>query len=68
MPVKTKSSELIQRFARSEELSIGDMSLDIGEEILDIDDANLEVFFLTPIILYIIKEIISKTLYDEKNK
>ena len=33
-----------------------------------IDDANLEVFFLTPIILYIIKEIISKTLYDEKNK
>lgn len=68
MPVKTKSSELIQRFARSEELSIGDISLDIGEEILDIDDANLEVFFLTPIILYIIKEIISKTLYDEKNK
>ena len=67
-PTNTKTAELIQRYARNEELSIKDISLDIIDEIMDLDDANLEVFFFTPIILYIIKEIISKELRDEKNK
>jgi hypothetical protein len=64
-PTKTKSSDLIQRFARKEELTIDDIDLGICDEIMDLDDANLEVFFFTPIILYIIKSIVTENLHRE---
>ena len=61
-PTKTVTADLIQRYARSEDLTINDISLDIVDEIMNLDDANLEVFFCTPIVLYIIKEIIHNTI------
>lgn len=61
-PTDSKSADLIQRYLRSEDLTINDISLDICDEIMNLDDANLEVFFFTPIILYIIKDIVHKTL------
>ena len=68
IPTTTKSAELLQRYARDEELTIDDISLEIADELMELDDANLEVFFFTPIILYIIKEIVSHDIHDESNK
>ena len=43
--------------------------LTIKEDLLDelraLDDANLEIFFYTPIILYIIKEMITEYMKKE---
>jgi hypothetical protein len=64
-PTTNKSMELIQRYARKEELTIDDIDLGIYDEIMDLDDANLQVFFFVPIILYIIKEIVSENLHRE---
>ena len=61
-PTKTVTADLIQRYARGEDLTINDISLDIADAIMNLDDANLEVFFCTPIVLYIIKEIIHNTI------
>lgn len=61
-PTDSKCAALIQSYVRREELSINDISLDICDEIMNLDDANLEVFFFTPIILYIIKDIVHKTI------
>jgi hypothetical protein len=64
-PVDNKTFDLIQRYARKEELTIDDIDLGICDEIMDLDDANLQVFFFVPIILFIIKEIVSENLHRE---
>ena len=52
---------LIKRFLRNEELTVKDISLNLDQELLYLND-NLEVFFFTPILMYIIKMIIKKEL------
>lgn len=61
----SEHAELIKRFVRGEELTIHDIPLDLNEELLDLD-GNMEVFFFTPIIMYIIKEIVNSFLTIKK--
>jgi hypothetical protein len=61
-PIRSEHAGLIQRYVRGEELHPSDISLKLHDVILGLDDANLEVFFITPIILYIIKDVIKERL------
>ena len=52
---------LIKKFVRDENLTIKDIPLSLSDELVYMND-SIEVFFFTPIIMYIIKEIIKKAL------
>lgn len=52
-------ANLIQRFVRNEDLKLKDISLTLDTELIYMNN-SLEVFFFTPIIMYIIREIIKK--------
>lgn len=65
-PINSKYGELLKRFARKETLTIRDIDLELEDEIISLDDANLEVFFVVPIILYIIKTIVHDHLDRSK--
>ena len=52
---------LIQRFVRKEELHLKDIPLTLDNELLYLNN-SLEVFFFTPIIMYVIREIIKTDL------
>lgn len=54
-------AKLIQQFVRNEPLTLKDIPMDLNEELIHLN-ANLEVFFYTPIILYIIKMIVSEAM------
>lgn len=56
-------AQLIQKFVRNEKISIKDIPLDLNEELIHLN-ANLEVFFYTPIVLYIIKTIVNENLVN----
>lgn len=60
-PTDSKYIELMQRFIRKEQLTIYDIPLDLNEELLRLD-ANEEVFFFTPILMYIIQTVVSDFL------
>ena len=63
--LETEYGNLIKRFLRKEELGIKDISLQLGDELLYLNN-SLEVFFFTPIIMYIIREIVKEELKKEK--
>ena len=54
-------ANLIQRYVRKEDLSIKDTPLTLDTELLYLNN-SLEIFFFTPIIMYIIREIIKKEI------
>ena len=54
---------LLKRYLRGENLTVYDVPDKINESLLSLE-ANLDSFFVTPMILYIIKKIID----DEINK
>ena len=54
-------ANLIQRFVRNEDLKLKDISLSLDTELIYMNN-SLEVFFFTPIIMYIIREIIKKEI------
>lgn len=56
-PVNTNHALLFKKFIRNEKISIYDIPLDMNDELLLLD-ANLEMFFMTPVLLYIVKTII----------
>ena len=58
-------AELIKRYVRGENLTIHDIPLTLNEELLMLD-GNMEVFFFTPIIMYIIKDIVNTFLAIKK--
>lgn len=62
--VETEYGELIKKFLRKEELKIKDIPLSLSDELIYLND-SLEVFFFTPIIMYIIREVIKKELEKE---
>lgn len=64
-PTETKYVELMQKFIRRENLTIYDIPLDLNEELLRLN-ANEEVFYFTPIFMYIIQTIISDFLNEKK--
>ena len=63
-PTDSAYAELIKNFLRKEEIKVKDISLELDEELLYLND-SIEVFFFTPIILYIIKEVIKKEIGKE---
>lgn len=60
-PQDSKYIELMQKFIRKEDITIYDIPLDLNEELLRLD-ANEEVFFFTPILMYIIQSVVSDFL------
>lgn len=58
-------ANLIQRFLRKEELKIADIPLNLDDELVALND-DIEVFFFTPIIMYIIKTIINEEIHVTK--
>ena len=54
----SKHADLIKRYARNETLTIHDIPLDLNDELLELD-GNMEVFFFTPILMYIIKDVVN---------
>ena len=59
-PTKSKYLKLIQKFIRNESpLNIYDIDLSLNDELIQLD-ANLEMFFITPILLYIIKQTVNE--------
>lgn len=54
---------LMQKFIRNEKITIYDIPLDLNEELLRLD-ANDEVFFFTPILIYIIKTVVDDFLKE----
>lgn len=65
LPSSTKYVDLLKRYARKEDITIDEIDLSLSDEILSLDDANLEVFFYTPILLFIIREVVSNGLRTE---
>lgn len=59
-------ARLIIKYLRDEQkIDFSDIKEDLLDELRALDDANLEIFFYTPIILFIIKEMISNYLKKE---
>lgn len=65
-PTDSPYAKLMKKYLRNEEeMSLMDIHQDLLDELLNLDDANLEIFFFTPIILYIIKYTVSEYLKKE---
>ena len=59
-------ARMIVKYMRNEEkVDFADVREDLLDELRNLDDANLEIFFFTPIILYIIKEMVGEYLKKE---
>ena len=53
--------ELMQKFIRKEDISIYDIPLTLNEELLKLD-GNEEVYFFTPLLIYIIYTVVNNYL------
>lgn len=62
---ESKYIELMQKFIRNETITIYDIPLDLNEELMRLDGSE-EVFFFTPILLYIVKTVVDDFLKDKK--
>lgn len=62
-PTDSAHAELIKRFIRKENIKIDDIPLNLDEELLYLN-SSLEVFFFTPIIMYIIRRVIKNGLRE----
>lgn len=58
-------ANLIQRYLREKELKLSDIPLTLDDELIYMNDC-LEVFFFTPVIMYIIKDTINHILTIKK--
>lgn len=58
---QSEFARIIQKFVRNEKISLNEIPLNLNEELIHLN-ANLEVFFYTPIILYIIKTIVNENM------
>ena len=65
-PVETRYGKLLKDYIRNDEMTIDDVPLDLMEELLSLN-ADIEIFFLVPIMLYIIRTLIAKALYKESD-
>ena len=63
-PVESEYASFIQRYLRSEKLTIKDISMELDTELIYLNN-SIEVFFFTPFIMYIIRDIIEKELHVE---
>ena len=63
--IHSKYAELIKRYVRGEELTVKDIDLELDEELIFLNN-DIEVFFFTPIVMYIIRDIINTELAKQK--
>lgn len=61
-PTQNMRADLIKRYLREESIDIGDIDLGLHNEFLSADTPDLEGFFFTPILMYVIKDTIDTTL------
>jgi hypothetical protein len=64
-PTTSKYVELMQKFIRKDNITIYDIPLDLNEELMSLD-GNEEVFFFTPILLFIIQSVVNDFLKIKK--
>lgn len=65
-PTDSPYAKLIAKYIRNEEkIDFSDINVDLLDELRALDDSNLEIFFFTPIILYIIKETVNEYMKKE---
>jgi len=63
-PTNSKYLSLIMKYLRDDKVvTLDDISLDLNDELISLD-ANLEMFFITPILLFIIKNTVNKYLKE----
>lgn len=62
---KTKYAKLLQKFIRGESITIDEIDLTLNSELLQLN-ANIEVFFITPMLLYVIREVVKSFLKEKK--
>lgn len=67
-PTDSKYLALIANYIRNDQMSLNEIDLGLEDEILNALDANIEIFFFTPIILYIIKDVMHKFVLRQKEK
>lgn len=65
-PTETRYGKLLINYIRNDDMTIDDVPLDLMEELLSLN-ADIEIFFLVPIILFIIQSLIDKVLHKEKD-
>lgn len=65
-PTDSKYVELMQKFIRNESMTIYDIPTNLNEELIKLD-ANEEVFFFTPILMYIMQTVVNDFLSEKKN-
>lgn len=65
-PTDSKYLAFISNYVRNNNIGLKEIDLTLGDEILSALDANLEIFFFTPIILYIIRDITSTFVKRKK--
>jgi len=58
---KNDWAKLIQSYIRGEEIKITDIPLTLNDELLQLN-GDIELFYMGPIILYILKEVMSNTI------
>lgn len=63
--VDSEHANLIKRYIRKEDIRVKEISLSLADELIDMND-SLEVFFIIPIIMYIIREVIKKEIHISK--
>lgn len=56
LPTTSKYLSLISQYIRDPDIKMSDIDLTLPDVLLTLNTANLEVFFFTPIILYILKD------------
>lgn len=65
-PTNSKYLQFISNYVHRDNLSLQEIDLTLGDELLVLQDSNLEVFFFTPIIMYIIRDIVSSFMKRKK--
>lgn len=63
-PTDSSYAEFLKRFLRNEKLTLADIPTNLNDELLDLE-GNMEVFFITPILLYAIKVTLEECLHIE---
>lgn len=61
---KSRYAELMQKFLRDKDMTINDIPTDLNEELL-LYDNNLEIFFIVPLIMYIIQTVVNKEIQSK---
>ena len=61
LEVESDYATLIQKYVRCEDISVKDIPLTLDTELIYLNN-SLEVFFFTPIIMYIIQQVIKKEM------